>query len=415
MDDDPIKAKPGAARRVQPWTISLALFAITSMVETLGVSQISAFMPIYLQEMGLPNDAVPHWVGVMNSLIFVLGLPLVPLWGVWADKYSRKAVIVRSALVEAMVFGLVALSRQPWQLAGSLLLVGFQLGNTGVMLSALRDVTPRGRLGTAIAFFGASSPIGFAVGPALGGFMIDHLHTSISAVYALSAAFSLGTALMLALGWREVRPKVAPTGRVLALAYGAMRGVLTDQTTRRLFTIFGIAFLARQMASPFMPLLVQHLNASDIGLASAVALVVGTAALIGGLISPLAGTLGDRIGFRPVLAAALVGGSVALLFMPFETSVPWLAVNNVAYAALNASITAMIFGMLASEVPSERSSATLNLVYLPLYIAGIVGPAIGAVVVAAGVPAPFELSGLLLALGAVFTVTRLRKGTKDSS
>ncbi len=409
MDDDPIKPEPGAARKAQTWTISLALFAITSMVETLGVSQISAFMPIYLQEMGLPLDAVPQWVGVMNSLIFVLGLPLVPLWGVWADKYSRKAVIVRSALVEALVFALVALSRQPWQLAGSLLLVGFQLGNTGVMLSALRDVTPKRRLGTAIALFGASPPIGFAVGPALGGIMIDQLHTSISAVYALSAVLSLGTALMLALGWREVRPKVAPTGRVLALAYGAMRGVLTDKTTRRLFTIFGISLLARQMASPFLPLLVQDLNASDIGLASAVALGVGTAALIGGLISPLAGTLGDRIGFRPVLAAALVGGAVTLLFMPFEPSVPWLAVNNVAYAALNASITAMIFGMLASEVPPERSSATLNLVYLPLYLAGIVGPAIGAVVVAAGVPAPFELAGLLLGLGAVFTVTRLRR------
>ena len=38
------------------------------------------------------------------ALIFVVGMPLVPLWGVWADKYSRKAVVVRSALVEAVVF-----------------------------------------------------------------------------------------------------------------------------------------------------------------------------------------------------------------------------------------------------------------------------------------------------------------------
>ena len=62
-------------------------------------------------------------------------MPLVPLWGVWADKYSRKAVIVRSALVEAVVFAGVALSREPWQLALSMLLIGFQLGNTGVMLA----------------------------------------------------------------------------------------------------------------------------------------------------------------------------------------------------------------------------------------------------------------------------------------
>ena len=39
-----------------------------------------------------------------------MGAPLVPLWGVWADKYSRKAVIVRSALVEAVVFALAALA-----------------------------------------------------------------------------------------------------------------------------------------------------------------------------------------------------------------------------------------------------------------------------------------------------------------
>ena len=74
-------------------------------------------------------------------------MPLVPLWGVWADKYSRKAVIVRSALVEAVVFAAVALSREPWQLALSMLLIGFQLGNTGVMLAGIRDVTPMRRAG----------------------------------------------------------------------------------------------------------------------------------------------------------------------------------------------------------------------------------------------------------------------------
>ncbi len=408
MDNDPLATEPAAAPRYQHWTTSLLLFGITSVVETLGVSQIFAFMPLYLGEMGLPAESIPQWVGVMNSLVFVLGLPLVPLWGVWADKYSRKAIIVRSALVEAAVFGLMALSREPWQLAGSLMLVGFQLGNTGVMLASLRDVTPKRRLGTAIALFGASSPIGFAVGPAIGGIMIDRIHTPIWAVYAVSSALSLGTALMLIFGWKEVRPRVPPAGPVLRLAYGAMRGVLTDRMTRRLFIIFGMSLLARHMASPFMPILVQGLNPSEIGLASAVALVVGTAALIGGLISPMTGALGDRIGFRRVLTGAMAGAAVTLALMPFEPNVPWLAVNNVAYAALNASITAMVFGLLASEIPSERSSATLNLVYLPLYIAGIIGPAIGAVLVTRGLPLAFEVAGLLLAIGALFVVTRLR-------
>ena len=112
------------------------------MVEGLGVSQIFALLPTYLREMGVPEADRLAFVGLFSALIFVVGMPLVPLWGVWADKYSRKAVIVRSALVEAVVFAGVALSREPWQLALSMLLIGFQLGNTGVMLAGIRDVAP---------------------------------------------------------------------------------------------------------------------------------------------------------------------------------------------------------------------------------------------------------------------------------
>src|SRR6187431_2519921 len=181
------------------------------MVEGLCVRQVFAFLPSYLRALGVPEDDRAAFVGLFTALIFVVGMPLVPLWGVWADKYSRKAVIVRSALVEAVVFAGVALSTEPWQLALSMLLIGFQLGNTGVMLAGIRDVTPIRRLGTTIAVFGASGPIGFALGPALAGILIDGYGWSLPAVFWLSAAFSVGTAGLVAFGSREVRPEVVPT------------------------------------------------------------------------------------------------------------------------------------------------------------------------------------------------------------
>ena len=61
----------------------------------------------------------------------------------------------------------------------------------------------------------------------------------------------------------------------------------------------------------------------------------------------------------------------------------------------------MVFGLLATEVPAERRSPTLNLVYLPLYAAGIVGPAVGSQVVQLGLPSPFVLGGLVFVAGAV--------------
>jgi DHA1 family multidrug resistance protein-like MFS transporter len=385
----------------QSWTLVLALYGVASFVEAFGVSQVFSFMLLYLQGMGVPKADLGPTIGVLSSLTFVLGLPIVPLWGVWADKYSRKAVIIRSAVVEAVVFGGVALSRTPWQLGLTLLLVGFQLGNTGVMLAAIRDVTPRRRLGTAIALFGASSPVGFAVGPWFGGFMIDGLHLPVASIYWLSAALSVGVAVLLAIGSREVRPEVIPVGSVRSLAYGAVRGVLGDPTVRRLFLVFGLAFFARQIANPFLPLLVDRAVGGGAGVASAIGFVTGTAALVGALVSPVAGPLGDRFGFRPVLAVAFAGGAVGLFLMPAMSSVAGLAAVVVAWAAFVAAVSAMVFGLLAVEVPADRRSATLNLVYLPLYVAGIVGPSIGAALVAGGLAIVFDTAGVLLACGAL--------------
>jgi len=384
------------------------------MVEGLGVSQVFALLPSQLTAMGVPDADRLSFIGLFTSLLFVLGMPLVPLWGVWADKYSRKAVIVRSAIVEAVVFIGMALAVEPWQVAVSILLIGFQLGNTGVMLAGIRDVTPRARLGTVIAIFGASGPVGFAAGPTLAGILIDGLGWSVSGVFAVSAALSVGTALLVLFGTREIRPEIVPEGRALTLAFGAVRGVLSDRAVRGIFLIFGTAFLANQMARPYLPVVVEGIVGRGPGLASGIALVAGTAALAGALLSPIAGALGDRIGFRPVLVGALLGGAIAIGLMPIAPDfggLPLLALIAVVFAACTSAVSAMVFGLLATDVPAARRSQTLNLVYLPLYAAGILGPAVGSQVVQLGLPAPFFVGTAVFLVGALIVIGRHSRPT----
>ncbi len=383
------------------------------MVEALGVAQVFAFLPLRLREVGLPHDQVLTFTGLFSSLIFVFGIVLVPFWGVWADKHSRRVVIARSAIVEAFVFVGLALATEPWQVAGSMLLVGFQLGNTGVMLAALRDVTPRDRVGTAFAIFGATSPLGFAIGPVLGAVVIDGLKRPTADVFWLAAGLSLGVVALLLVGSREVRPSVVPTGSVVTLARQAIGGVLSDRVVRRIFLIFGVSMLANQMMRPFVPLLVEQANAGQGSLASAIALVTGTAALLGALLSPLAGPLGDRVGFRRVLAWSLLGAGSAVLAMAIAPGVAALAGISVVYAAFQAATQAMVFGLVAVEVAPERRSTTLNLVLLPLYVAGIIGPTIGAVAGGiGGVPAPFAVAGTVFILGGAVMLASLRRAAR---
>ena len=167
------------------------------------------------------------------------------------------------------------------------------------------------------------------------------------------------------------------------------------------------------MSRPYLPLLVEEAHGGRANLASAIGLVTGTAALVGALISPLAGPLGDRVGFRRVLAVALLGAGTTLVLMPLAPGVAALAGVAMVYAALQASTQAMVFGLVAVEVAPERRSATLNLVLLPLYVAGIIGPTLGAAATAVGgIPAAFYLAGAVFIGGGVAIVGSLRRSAR---
>ena len=385
------------------------MFWITSFIEGAGVAQIYSFMPNRLHEVGVSDGDIGHFVGLLGSLFFVTGLPFIPLWGVWADKYSRKAVIVRSALVEAVVFAAVALSQTPWQLVMAMLLVGFQLGNTGVMMAAIRDVTPTRRFGLAMGLFAASSPLGFGFGPSLGAFMIDNLRLASGSVFATSSLASVAIAVMLTFGSRDVRPSVIPTGSTLSLAFGAVRGVLADPMVRWLFGIYGLVWLGRQMSTQYLTLLVHAVDHTEYNVAGSVGLVVGLAVIVGAALSPIGGWLADRIGFRVVMIGSIVGLVVAFVGMALAPTVGWLFAANVLAVALQAGVGAMVSGILATELPPERRSATLNLVFLPLYVGGILGPALGSVVYQPGQRSVFWMAAVFVAGGVVLAVMFARR------
>jgi len=104
---------------------------------------------------------------------------------------------------------------------------------------------------------------------------------------------------------------------------------------------------------------------------------------------------------------ALALGGTVLALMPFVPTVGTLAALAVGMAAATSTVSAMVFGLLSTEVPADRRSSTLNLVYLPLYAAGIIGPALGAVVVVVGgIPGPFLLGAAVFYTGAVVIATR---------
>jgi MFS family permease len=101
--------------------------------------------------------------------------------------------------------------------------------------------------------------------------------------------------------------------------------------------------------------------------------------------------------------------AAAFALLPIGGSVAWLALVYGLAIAFQAVVGAMVSGILATEMPPERRSATLNLIYLPLYLGGIAGPAIGAGVVTRGLPAVFFAAAVILTAATVLAVVFARR------
>jgi MFS family permease len=395
-----------STRKASGWIALLVFFGIASTIEAFTVSHVFRFLPLYLGTVHVPPAEVPAWTGYLNAAFFLFGLPLVPFWGVWAERYGRIPIIARSAFVEMVVFVVLLFAQNRWQAAFGLLLVGFQLGNTGVMLTALRAVTPQGRVGFAISLFGVSPSLGFALGPSVGGFLVDHGILNLHTLFALDAALSLAAGVILLTFAREGPRPPAPPGSAVRLALGALRTALTGRVTLIVFGVFGLAYFAQQIANPFLPLLVIRLIGGTAGAAGQIGIVFGASALLGAVLSPFAGVAGDRYGFRPVLAAACVLAAASLGALALAPNLVWLTVAAVCLGAATATAISMVFALLATAVPVERRSTTLNLVLLPIYFSSVAGAVVGALLVREGLNTVLW-TGAAISLIAALLTTRL--------
>jgi DHA1 family multidrug resistance protein-like MFS transporter len=374
-----IDSEPHAHRN--DWRALLVLFTAAGVVESQAFGHLNAFTPLFLEQLHVPAAQIPSWTGILAALGFVIGLPLLPFWGVWADRYGRKLIIVRSAYVEMVVFSLVALSPNVWVLAVGRLLSGFVLGNTGVMLALLADVTPRKRLGLAVGIASAGFPLGSAIGPFVGGLIAEG--PGIRTLLLLDALLSGLMGLILTLGVREEPRIAAVSGTVTRLLRQAVHDITSSPTVVRLFVVYFMAMFALSLTTPFVPILLQRLYVGPTRLLPGV--VGGTLAGAGlamAITTPLWGRLGDLIGRWTVLPICLTALLIGLCAATLAPALPPLQATIVAVGLFQGAVGTTIIALLALLAPEQRRASILNFALLPSQLAWFLAPITGAGLVA---------------------------------
>ena len=373
------------------WAAIAVLFAATTCVESMSWNQLTAYTPLYLRELHVPAAQVPAWIAAISSLGWIIALPLAPLWGVLADRYSRKAIIVRSAVVEAVIFAGWALSTDPLTALAFRSLNGFVLGNTGVMLAVQASTTPKQRLGLAVGIVAAGSPAGRAVGPILGALLV-HL-VDVRGMLLFDAGLSVLMAVLLTVVMREGGHARPADLRVLSLLRGAVEEITSKPLVWRLFVAMAVTQIGLWTMLPYTPIYIARLAPNDT--VTAVGVVLSGVGLGQAVASPVWGLLMPRFGHVAVLNVTSVGAAVALIAVGLSHSLVVFALGLFANGVFAAAILTASMAVMSATVSPERRGAVLGQILFPFYFGGVIGPLIGAVAFGAGQRVVFGIAAVL--------------------
>ena len=381
------------------WRRMLTLFTLASFIEVVAYGQLAAFTPLHLPKIGVAPEDVPVAVGLISAGVNVIGLLFLPFWGVLADRFGRKPLIIRSFAATGAGLAVAAVARNVWVFTLGRGLNSLNLGNSGLMMTTLHESAPAARLGFAFGVVNGAGPLGAFIGPLVGGPLVDRYGFNI--VLAVDAVLLAGVVLGLTFGYRDAFVPSRERPPIMRAALEGLQIIWSSPRLRALFPALLVVFSGWMLTFIYLPLVVQQLH-GDEGLATAVGIALGASGLVTLLASPAIGAVADRVGhWRVLYIAAIVDG--ILWLVPWITREYWpFVVAFALVSGIGSGVFSLSFNVLASSATDAARARVMTFAYLPLNLGFIVGPGLGAFIVSKDVfgifPAAtaFELAGVIL-------------------
>ena len=174
-------------------------------------------------------------------------------------------------------------------------------------------------------------------------------------------------------------------------------GVITRQRAAFVFIFITVLLdmIAFGVIIPVFPQLILQLQGGDMAGAAAIFGIFGTAfAVMQFIFSPVQGALADRYGRRPVILLSNLGLGVDFIVMALAPTIPILFVGRLISGATAASFS--ISGAYVADVtPPEKRAARFGLLGVAFSLGFIIGPAIGGLLGAIDLRAPFWAAAAL--------------------
>jgi MFS family permease len=382
------------------WRHNLAALWFAQLTAIFGFSFAYPFLPLYLQELGIRQQSqLAFWTGLAGGASGLALAIMSPIWGVVADRFGRKSMLLRAMLGAALTVGLMGFARGPVDLVVLRMLQGASSGTVAAATALVASGTPRSRVGWALGVLASAIAVGSALGPVVGG--LAAAAVGVRAVFWAGGGLLLLAALPVLVVVHEAPRTLtgAASGSALALLRAAAPGAVAA-----VIALIVCQALLQAAYVGFQPLVVLRLlQRLRTGTAAVTGLAFGAAGLASALAAVVYAAPARRFGYRRVAVVAALALGAAELFSDLGPGVAAIIAGATLAGAFYGTLGPAISTMIGLESPGAIQARIFGFSSSATALGFAVGPFGGGLLAAQAGPsvATAACAGVALILAGV--------------
>jgi len=354
------------------WKENLRVAWFGSFLTGASISLVVPFMPIFVEQLGIEGDQVAFYAGLAISVSAVSAALVSPIWGILADKYGRKPMMIRAGLAMTITMGGLAFVPNIYWLLFLRLLNGVFTGFVPNATALIASQVPKDKSGAALGTLSTGVVAGTLTGPFVGGFIAEIF--GIRNVFLLVGSFLFLAAILTIFFIKEdfqpvAKEKAIPTKEVFS----------SFKYPRLLVNLFLTSFVIQfsaQSIGPILALYVRDLGQTE-NLLFVSGLIVSSMGFSSMMSAGILGKLGDKVGNHRLLVAAQIYSVIIYLLCAHATSPLQLGLYRFLFGLGTGALIPGVKALLSKMTPKSGISRIFAFNQVFFYLGGVIGPMAG--------------------------------------
>ncbi len=397
------------------WKLTLGIVFMSQIFCAVGFSMIFPFLPLYIEDLGSTMGLSIEFLAGM--VIAVQGFTMMiaaPIWGIVADRFGRKRMVLRAMLGGAVILAMMGLVQSAEQLILLRAVQGLITGTVSANNALVAAATPRKRVGFAMGMLQVGLWTGVAIGPLIGGVLADMFGYNVPFFITATLLFVAGLTISFGIN-EDFKPPKNPVKINPSAILGEWKHILSTSGVGMVYFMRFLTGLARTIIIPIAPLFVVSLIAEDVGSMNTYAgLVLAVSSATSTIGAVYLGNLGDKISHKTVLFWSSVAAAILYVPQVFVGDVWQLLILQGLAGIAAGGLVAAPSALLARFTDKGEAGAVYGLDNSVIAGARAVAPLFGATVaILFGMRGTFAASALVFAIIAYITWFYLPKDTLE--